>query len=71
MKIFSYVLIAMAALAFGLAVFVESRIAPLVGAPILLGTIGYAMWLNKSAADGSFAKAERATRMRRRERARD
>jgi len=71
MKRFSLVLIGLAAIAFSLSVFAETRLAPLIGAVLLLSAIGYAMWLNKTDSQNSYRKAERAARRQRVERARE
>lgn len=71
MKRFSFFLIALAAIAFGLSIFIETRLAPIIGATLLLATIGYSMWLNKTDSQSNYRRAERAARRQQAERARE
>ena len=70
MKIFGWIVAVLAALAFAFSFYAETRIAPLVGAVLLFGSIAYATWITQTSDRKTLLKAERATRNRNNERAR-
>jgi uncharacterized membrane protein YwaF len=69
MKTLAWILPVLAAIAFGGSLFVETRLAPMIGVVLLGLAIAYAMWMNKHD-DESWRKAERAARRQNRERGR-
>ena len=70
MRLFGWFIAICAAIAFGFSFMAETRFAPLVGAVLLLGSILYATWITQTDR-ANFLRAERATRRRREERARE
>jgi hypothetical protein len=65
MRTFGWIIVALATVAFGLSFLAETRLAPVLGAGLLLAAIAYATWMNQSASRANYAKAERATHRQR------
>ena len=61
MKIVAWSIAILAAITFVLSFAADTRLAPLVGAGVLLAAIGYATWITQTSDNGSLKKAERAT----------
>ncbi|BDI60236.1 hypothetical protein [Qipengyuania nanhaisediminis] len=58
------IIIALVAIAaFVATLILDSRLAPIVGAAALLGVFIFGWWSNRQANDGSYRRAEQATRM--------
>lgn len=70
MKMFAWIVAAIAAIGFALSFLLDTRLAPLFGAVFLFLAMGWATLRTKAAGRENFERAERAARENRRERER-
>jgi len=70
MRIFAWIIAALAAIGFALSFMLDTRLAPLVGVVLLSLAIAYATWTTRKAGTANYRRAERATRQNRLERER-
>lgn len=70
MKIFAWIVAALAAIGFALSFLLDTRLAPLFGAVLLFLAMGWATLRTKTAGRANYERAERAARENRKERER-